>query len=131
PGASGALALGKVPGPTELNHPPPYYDVAAVLARPFSGSPVVARLSLLRILGVVLAAGVVWCCGAAGRLLFGQTRWAETPAVIAVAVPTFVLLAGSVNNDALAHLLAALLLLLLLAGVVDAGRVARPLPWLC
>ena len=131
PGARSAVSAGAVPGPTELNHPPLYYDVAAVLVRPFASSPVVARLALLRVLGVVLAAGVVWCCGAAGRVLFGRTRWAETPAVIAVAVPTFVLLAGSVNNDALAHLLAALLLLLLLAGVVDAGRVARPLPWLC
>jgi len=131
PGARGAVAAGVVPGPPELNHPPLYYDVAAVVSRPFGGSPVVARLALLRILGVMFAAGVVWCCGAAGRLLFGRTRWSETPAVVAVAVPTFVLFAGSVNNDALAQLLAALLLLLLLAGVVDAGSVARPLPWFC
>ena len=34
------------------------------------------------------------------------------------------------NNDALAQLLAAFLILLLLAGVLDAGRLARPLPWL-
>lgn len=129
PGARNALAAGVVPGPTELNHPPLYYDVAAVLMRPFGGMPVVARLGLLRLVGVVLAAGVVWSCGAAGRLLFGRKLWAEVPAALAVAVPTFVLYAGSVNNDALAQLLAALLLLLLLAGVLDAGRVARPLPW--
>jgi hypothetical protein len=129
PGARSALAAGVVPGPTELYHPPLYYDVAAVLTRPFGAMPVVARLGLLRLVGVVLAAGIVWSCGAAGRLLFGRKLWAEVPAAIAVAVPTFVLFAGSVNNDALAQLLAALLLLLLLAGVLDAGRVARPLPW--
>ena len=129
PGGAAALRAGVVPGPTELNHPPLYYDIAAVLVRPFGHSPVVARLAILRLLGVAFGAGVVWCCGAAGRLLFPRKRWSETPAVIAVAVPTFVLFAGSVNNDALAQLLAALLLLLLLAGVVDAGRVARPLPW--
>lgn len=130
PDGRSGLAAGVVPGPTELNHPPLYYDVAAVVLRPFGGAPVVARLALLRLVGVVLAAGVVWCCGAGGRLLFRRKPWAEAPAVIAIAVPTFVLFAGSVNNDALAQLLAAFLILLLLAGVLDAGRVARPLPWL-
>ena len=129
PGAKPGLGAGVVPGPTELNHPPLYYDVAAVLLRPFGSLPVVGRLAILRVLGVVLATAVVWCCGAAGRLLFPGKRWAEATAAIALAVPTFVVFAGAVNNDALAQLLAALLLLLLLAGVVDAGRVARPLPW--
>jgi hypothetical protein len=130
PGARSALRAGVVPGPPELNHPPLYYDVAAVVVRPFGGMPVVARLAILRLVGVVFATCVVWCCGAAGRLLFRRKPWAEVPAVIAVAVPTFVLFAGAVNNDALAQLLAALLLLLLLAGVLDASRLARPLPWL-
>ncbi|MBV8981602.1 MAG: hypothetical protein JO086_11935 [Acidimicrobiia bacterium] len=129
PGGAAALRAGVVPGPTELNHPPLYYDVAAVLLRPFGSLPVVARLAVLRILGVVLATAVVWCCGAAGRLLFPRKRWAEAIGAVALAVPTFVVFAGAVNNDALAQLLAALLLLLLLAGVVDAARIARPLPW--
>ncbi|MBV8161885.1 MAG: hypothetical protein JO265_13255 [Acidimicrobiia bacterium] len=130
PGGRAALRAGVVPGPTELNHPPLYYDVAAIIVRPFGAMPVVGRLALLRVVGVVFAAGVVWCCGAAGRLVFGRRRWAEVPGALAVAVPTFVLFAGSVNNDALAQLLAALLILVLVAGVLDAGRLARPLPWL-
>ncbi|MBV8386761.1 MAG: DUF2142 domain-containing protein [Acidimicrobiia bacterium] len=129
PGGIAGLRAGAVPGPTELNHPPLYYDVAAVLLRPFGSLPVVGRLAILRVLGVVLATAVVWCCGAAGRLLFPGKRWAEASAAIALAVPTFVVFAGAVNNDALAQFLAALLVLLLLAGVVDAGRIARPLPW--
>jgi hypothetical protein len=130
PWARGSLAAGVVPGPTELPHPPLYYDVAAVLLRPFGGMPVVARVAILRVLGVALAALVVWCCGAAGRLLFKRKPWAEVTAALAVAVPTFALFAGAVNNDSLAQPLAALLLLVLLAGVLEAGPLARPLPWL-
>jgi len=130
PWARGSLAAGVVPGPTELPHPPLYYDVAAVLLRPFGGMPVVARVAILRVLGVALAAVVVWCCGAAGRLVFKRRSWAEATAAIAVAVPSFALFAGAVNNDALAQPLAALLLLVLLVGVLEAGPLARPLPWL-
>jgi hypothetical protein len=129
-GGRSGLRVGAVPGPPELNHPPLYYDMAAVVLRPFGGMPVVARLAILRLIGVAFAAGVVWCCGAAGRLLFRRRLWSEVPAAVAVSVPTFVVFAGSVNNDALAQLLAALLVVLLLAGVLDAGRLARPLTWL-
>ena len=130
PWARGALDAGTVPGPNELSHPPLYYDAAAVLLRPFGGLPVVARVGILRVLGVVLATVVVWCCGAAGRLLFPRRPWAEATAALAVAVPTFAVFAGAVNNDALAQPFAALLLLVLLAGVLEAGPLARPLPWL-
>jgi hypothetical protein len=129
PWARGDLAAGVVPGPTELPHPPLYYDAAAVLLRPFGGLPVAARLAILRVLGVALAAVVVWSCGMAGRLLFTGKAWAEATAALAVAVPTFALFAGSANNDALAQPLAALLLLVLLAGVLEVGAFARPLPW--
>ncbi|MCU1448943.1 MAG: hypothetical protein JWP02_1113 [Acidimicrobiales bacterium] len=125
-----AIAAGHAPGISELTHPPLYYVVSGILLRPFGSSPVVARLAILRLLGVVMAGCVVWCCGAAGRLLFAGRGLAELPAVLAVAIPGFVLAAGSVNNDVLSELLAALLLLLLLAGVLERTPLARPLPWL-
>jgi hypothetical protein len=46
-----------------------------------------------------------------------------------VSIPTFVLVAGSLNNDVLADFLAAAFLLLLLAGVLERTRLARPVPW--
>jgi hypothetical protein len=129
PGYGGTIAVNQVPGPTELPHPPLYYEVAALVSRPFAGSTVLARLAVVRALGVALVAGAVWCCIGAGAMLLGR-RWSELPAVVALAMPAFALLAGAANNDVLAELLAAVLLLVLLVGVLDRSRLARPLPWM-
>jgi len=124
------IDAGQAPGPQELTHPPLYYVIAGTLSRPFASSTILSRVAVIRVFGIALAGWVVWCCGAAGRLVFSRRAIAEAPAVIALAVPSFVVLAGSVNNDVLAELLAALLLLLLLAGVLEKTWAARPAVWL-
>ena len=112
PGAGSALDRNDVPGPSELLHPPLYYELGAVLTGPFGSAPVLTRLALLRALGVVFGAWTVWACGAVGRLLWPtRPRMAEVPLALAVGIPTFAVLAGSANNDGLANLLAALFVL--------------------
>ena len=129
PGGRGALAADSVPGPRELSHPRLYYAIAAALTRPLSGSGILARLAVLRALGVFFGAGVVWACGAAGRLVWPGRLLAEASMALALAIPGFVSLAGSVSNDGLAVLCGTLLIVVLLAGVLDRTRVARAVPW--
>src|SRR5438132_7608622 len=129
PGAGPALHAGIVPGPREMAHPPLYYVVAAVLTKPFSGRPLLARLALLRAFGVLLAAMTVVVCGAVGRLLWPGRPLAEVPMALALGVPAFVATAGSVNNDGIAVLLGAVLVYVLLAGALGRSWLARPLPW--
>jgi len=128
PGLTKELAQGKVPGPRELTHPPLYYVLGAAVTKPFQGAPLVARLAVLRALGIVLAAWTVWACGLVGRLLWPGRALAEAPLAIVVAIPTFVAYAGSANNDGLAALLGALMIVLLVAGVTNAPRL-RPELW--
>ena len=119
-----------VPFASELSHPPAYYALASVVTRPLAGSPLLARLAAVRALGVVLGAWTVWACGAVGRLVWGaRTKRAEVPMALAVALPGFCALAGSASNDRLADLVAALLIALLVAGVLEKTRLSRPIPW--
>src|SRR5207253_2926492 len=120
---------GPAPGPRGWAHPPLYYVVAAVLTKPFSGRPLLARLALLRAFGVLLAAMTVVVCGAVGRLLWPGRPLAEVPMALALGVPAFVATAGSVNNDGIAVLLGAVLVYVLLAGALGRSWLARPLPW--
>jgi hypothetical protein len=76
-----------------------------------------------------LGAITVWACGAAGRLLWPGQRLAQAPMVVVLAIPTFVALAGSVNNDGLAVMCGSLLITLLLAGALERGAWARPVLW--
>jgi hypothetical protein len=70
----------------------------------------------------------VWLCGAAARMVWpDRKRVAEAPLVLAAGVPTVAAFAGAVNNDALANLVGALLLVLVAAG---ATGWARRRPWL-
>src|SRR5207302_335974 len=80
------LRKDKIPGPTELDQPPLYYSLAAAVTAPFSGFPVLARLAILRALGVALAGVTLWACGMAGRLLWPGRRWREAPMAVALAV---------------------------------------------
>jgi hypothetical protein len=119
-----------IPGPSELSHPPAYYALASVVTRPVAGAPIVARLAAVRALGVALAGWVVWTCGAVGRLVWRRRpKRAEIPMALALAVPGFCALAGSVSNDRLAELVGALLIAVLVAGVLERTRLSRPLPW--
>lgn len=119
-----------IPFASELSHPPVYYALASVVTRPVAGAPLLARLASVRALGVVLEAWVVWACGAVARLVWGaRSRRAEVPMALAVAVPGFCALAGSASNDRLADLIAALLIALLVAGVLERTALSRPIPW--
>ncbi|MBV9412983.1 MAG: DUF2142 domain-containing protein, partial [Acidimicrobiia bacterium] len=119
-----------IPGPSELSHPPAYYALASVVTRPVASAPMVARLAAVRALGVALAGWVVWTCGAVGRLVWRpRAKRAEIPMALALAVPGFCALAGSVSNDRLAELVGALLIAVLVAGVLERTGLSRPLPW--
>src|SRR5438067_2662858 len=118
------------PFASELSHPPAYYALASAVTRPVAGTPLLARLAAVRALGVALGAWVVWTCGTVGRLVWGaQSRRAEIPMALAVAVPGFCALAGSASNDRLADLVGALLIALLVAGVLEQTPLSRPVPW--
>jgi len=119
-----------IPFASELSHPPAYYALASVMTRPVAGAPLLGRLAAVRALGVALEAWVVWACGAVGRLVWSsRSKRAEVPMALAVAVPGFCALAGSVSNDRLADLVAALLIALLVAGVLEKTPLSRPIPW--
>lgn len=127
PGAQAALDQRHVPGPSELLHPPLYYQLAAILTAPFGSAPLLARLALVRVLGVVFGAWTVWACGAIGRLMWPtRPRMAEVPLALAAGLPTFAVFAGAANSDTLANLFGALLLLLLSAAMVQRPRLRRP-----
>lgn len=129
PDAEANLAKGQIPGPSELSHPPLYYVVAAGVTAPFDHADIRARLAILRALGVMLTGWAVWLCGAAGRMLWpNRRRLAEVPLVVAAGVPTVAAFAGAVNNDAMANLFGALLVVLLVGAVTGWMR-ARPWLW--
>ena len=117
--AQAVIDGGGIPGPSELTHPPLYYQVAASVTAPLGEAPILARLAVLRAFGVMVAGWIVWLCGLAGRLLWPtRHRLAETPMVVAAAVPTFAAFAGTVNSDVLANLFGAAFLVTLLRLVV-------------
>jgi hypothetical protein len=128
PDAQPDLTHERLPGVSELNHPPLYYVVAAGLTSPFDGASVLGRLALLRVLGVALTGWAIWLCGASARMLWPtRRRLSEAPLVLAAGIPTVAAFAGAVNNDVMANLVGALLLVLMVAAVT--GWMARR-PWL-
>ena len=127
PGARSALDAHHVPGPSELLHPPIYYQLAATLTSPFGSAPLLARLALVRVLGIVFGAWTVWACGAVGRLLWPtRARMAEVPMALAAGLPTFAVFAGAANSDTLANLIGALLVLALCVAVAQRPTLRRP-----
>jgi hypothetical protein len=121
--AQAVIDRGDIPGPTELTHPPLYYQVAASVTAPIGDAPILARLAILRAFGVMVAGWIVWLCGCAGRLVWpNRHRLAETPMVVAAAVPTFAAFAGTVNSDVLANLFGAAFLVVVLRLVVRHTR---------
>jgi hypothetical protein len=129
PDADQLVAQGLIPGPAEVSHPPLYYELAAALTRPLGGANILARLAVLRALGVVAMGWCVWAAGAAARMLWPRRRrLAEAPLVLAAGVPTVAAFAGAANNDVLMNLVGAAYVLLLIAAAT--GWVRRhPLSW--
>ena len=108
------INAGGIPGPSEVVHPPLYYVLASSLTSPLGDAPILARVGLLRAFGVMVGGWVVWLAGAAGRSLWPRRRIAEAPMAVAVGIPAFTALAGTVNSDVLANLFSAILVVLAL-----------------
>lgn len=129
PYAENELAQGRLPGPSELLHPPLYYSVAAGLTTPFDHADVRGRLAVLRSFGVMLTGFTIWLCGAAARMVWPtRRRLAEGPLVLAAGVPTVAAFAGAVNSDPIANLLGALVLVILVAATTGIFR-RHPALW--
>jgi 4-amino-4-deoxy-L-arabinose transferase-like glycosyltransferase len=99
--------------------PPLYYLLLTPVFRLTEGN-----LYALRLVSVLLGAGVVWLAHGCGRLLFPQRPWlALTLALFVALLPQHLAILSTLNNDALAVLLVAALLWLLLRHPV--GRSPR------
>lgn len=104
------------------NHPPLYYWLAAPLVRLADAQSDGSWLVLLRLAGVALSCVTVVLTAVLARLVLARQR-RELQAGVAVAaagvvavVPSFVAASGSVQNDALQLVLAALALVLAVRG---------------
>mgnify|MGYP000512916886 CR=1 FL=1 len=92
----------------EDHQPPLYYLIAAPVYALTSGS-----LTALRLLSVVVGAGVVWCAFAVGRVVLPERPQIALGAAAFVAfLPQHVAMLAAVNNDGLAELVIGLALLL-------------------
>ena len=129
PDGASAIRGGRVPGPAEYGHEPLYYAVAGAITRPLSSVPVLGRLAVLRAFGIALGMCTLWACGRVGRVLWPRSPIGEVPLALALAVATFVGFAGSANDDVLATLIGAFLILVLVMGVTDRAWMARPWLW--
>ena len=90
--------------------PPLYYLLQTPIYWLSNGS-----LTAMRLLSVLLGAGIIIFAYAIALLLFPTRRWvAWTTAVFVAFVPQHLAIIGSVNNDALAELLIAAILFLLI-----------------
>lgn len=92
-------------------HPPGYYLAMAMALRivPWEGWAFDQVVGFLRLLNVVLAIPLPLCAFAAARRLTGSVTVAVVAAIALLAVPQFLHIGGSVNNDNLFNLLTALL----------------------
>jgi 4-amino-4-deoxy-L-arabinose transferase-like glycosyltransferase len=105
----------------EYHQPPLYYLLAGPIYALTGGS-----LLALRLFSVALGAGVVRLALAMGRTVFPRRPELGLGAMALVAlVPMHLAMLASVNNDALAELLLAALLLVLSRRLVAPGRGAR------
>ena len=97
--------------------PPLYYLLLTPVFLLSNGS-----LFALRLVSLMLGAGVIWLAYSTARLLFPEAEWvAWSTAVFIAFIPQHVAMLASVNNDSLSELLIALLLYLTLRWVTRAG----------
>lgn len=95
--------------------PPLYYLIQTPVFRLFDG-----ELRALRLVSVILGAGVVILTYLVGRRLFPGRDWlALTAAVFVAFLPQHVAMLASINNDSLAELLIAGIVMLLFAVAAD------------
>jgi len=97
-----------------LFHPPAYYGLCAMAVWPWLAADVVTQLYVMRLLNVLLFAGVIVAAFLTARELFP----ADTALLVAIPAavlwqPTFTFISSSVNNDNLANLVTAWLIWLL------------------
>jgi len=91
----------------EDHQPPLYYLIQAVIFRLTNGS-----LVALRLVSVLMGAGIVLCAYAMGRLVLPERPQTALAAAAFVAfLPQHIAILASVNNDALGNLLIALTML--------------------
>ena len=91
---------------------------------PYRGTVLAAHL--VRFLSVLMGAGTVLCTYLVARRLFPEPDWlAPAAAALNAFTPQFIFISASINNDALATLLAALSLWLLVCIVQDGVPTAR------
>ncbi len=93
----------------EDHQPPLYYLTASLLLNPGTNGD---GLTAMRLLSVIMGAGIVICAYVIGKILFPQRAGTAlgTAAMVAF-IPQNVAMLSSVNNDALAQLLVAVTLL--------------------
>lgn len=104
-----------------LNHPPLPYAIGALLLRPLSGQPVLGQMYALRALSVLLSVVAAAVAYRLCAMLLPDDPAAWWAAGLFVALlPMQAFVAGSVNNDPPAQLLASFALLAL-ARLVEAG----------
>jgi hypothetical protein len=110
----------------EDHQPPLYYLTASALLNP---GPNGDGLTALRLLSVVMGAGIVVCAYFIAKVMFPQRPGTAlgTAALVAF-VPQNAAILGSVNNDALANLLVAVTLLVA-TYYLSAGRKAARWRW--
>jgi len=98
------------------DHQPPLYYLLQTPIFLLSGGSLLA----LRLVSLLLGAGVVWLAYCIGRRLFPESPWLGLTAAAFVAfLPQHVAMLSAVNNDSLAELLIAGILLLLITAVQE------------
>jgi 4-amino-4-deoxy-L-arabinose transferase-like glycosyltransferase len=103
----------------EDHQPPLYYLIASLIYELSNGS-----LSALRLLSVVIGAGIVVIAYAVGKAIFPRQFWIALAAAALVAfIPQHVSILAGVNNDSLAELVIGLILLASVLYVRGDGRV--------
>ena len=100
--------------------PPLYYLLQAPVYALTGGS-----LTAMRLLSVVLGAGVVALAYVVGRAVFGRVAPALAVAAFVAFLPQHLAILGSVNNDALSELIIAAILALLVTPWPDGPAIRR------
>ena len=101
--------------------PPLYYLLQAPVYALTGGS-----LTAMRLLSVVLGAGVVALAYVVGRAVFGRVAPALAVAAFVAFLPQHLAILGSVNNDALSELIIAAILALLVTPWPEAPPLSPP-----
>ena len=116
----------------EDHQPPLYYQIASLVYDLADNGAMGGNLIVLRLLSVVLGAGVVWCTFALGKALLPHRPGVALGAAAFVAfLPQHVAMLASVNNDSLAELLIGLTLLVTVRYVIgDSAANRRLANWL-